>query len=242
MRAPATRPRVDGLRRLFVATLLALSATLAAMAVGGIPLVAGIALAGGVGALVLPSDARRYLARRTLVGLTTIFVAMGVVWMLVHHLPANPPINFEGDRSFPSANRSFIEMLRDDPTDVGVDLDPVGALREYADWLGDLASWDLGDTQYSETVTEGVARTIPISMQLTRDHAELAPAKGVPPLRLISHHALRPAAPTVVAAIVGALFVVICIMVVVNLIADAALVTVDPRLSPSTGNDIASRS
>lgn len=376
-----------GPARVYAATGTALAVTLGAIALGGVPLAVGLLAAGACATAILPDSSRRYLARRALVGLTTVVVAMGVVWFLVHHLPASPPLVFEGDRSFPSANRSFIEMLRDDPTDVRVDFDPVGAMRNYGDWLGDLASWDLGDTQYSETVTEGVARTIPISMQLvlysqliavliavpaalvgarsrgrlsdlaarctalfglslpvfvigpvlvfvfavgefelfgitfgypilpsgrytplgesawghlrsmalpsftlglntaavylvllrsemsqqlTLDHAQLAQAKGVPPAQILRRHALRPAAPTVVAAIaahsavilghlliierifllpgfgdyvliaivrndipaiVGALFVSICILVVVNLLADAALLAVDPRLA-----------
>lgn len=105
--------------------------------------------------------------------------------------------------------------------------------------------------------------------QLGQDHVLLARSKGMPPARILRRHALRPAAPSVVAAIaaqsglvlgnvviverifllpgfgdyvivaigrrdelavVGALFVAAVILAVVNLVADAVLLVVDPRL------------
>ena len=105
--------------------------------------------------------------------------------------------------------------------------------------------------------------------QLMLDHVELARSKGIAPGRIVRHHALRPAAPTVVAAIAaqsglivgnliiierifllpgfgdyvivaiirrdlpavaGAVFVAAAVLAVVNLVADALLLTIDPRL------------
>jgi peptide/nickel transport system permease protein len=105
--------------------------------------------------------------------------------------------------------------------------------------------------------------------QLAQDHVLLARSKGMPPAQILRRHALRPAAPSVVAAIaaqsglvlgnvviverifllpgfgdyvivaigrrdepavVGALFVAAVILAVVNLVADAVLLVVDPRL------------
>lgn len=105
--------------------------------------------------------------------------------------------------------------------------------------------------------------------QLTQDHVLLARSKGLSPGRIVARHALRPAAPSAVAAIaaqsgamlgnvviiehifllpgfgdyvlvaigrrdelavVGGLFVAAMILAVVNLLADAALLAVDPRL------------
>jgi peptide/nickel transport system permease protein len=108
-----------------------------------------------------------------------------------------------------------------------------------------------------------------VLQQLTLDHVQLAKAKGLSPGRIVRRHALRPAAPTVVAAIaaqsglilgnvviveylfllpgfgdyvivaigrrdeaavVGALFVAAVILGAVNLMADALLLVIDPRL------------
>ncbi|MFT7646990.1 MAG: peptide/nickel transport system permease protein [Candidatus Poriferisodalaceae bacterium] len=86
--------------------------------------------------------------------------------MLTHHLPPSPDIKFEGAHGLASANGSFLDLFSDDPLDTTIRFDPGGAMDAYGSWLGDLFSGELGDTQYSETVVDGVSRTIPLSMQL----------------------------------------------------------------------------
>ena len=106
--------------------------------------------------------------------------------------------------------------------------------------------------------------------QLALPHALLARSKGIPPRRIVSAHALRPASPSTIAAIAaqsgavlgnvviveriflfpgfgdytlvaigrrdvlavaGALFVAALVLAAVNLIAEALLLVVDPRIS-----------
>lgn len=344
-----------------MAVALAAVTTFGAMAVGGVPLLAGLVLATGVGLVALPAGPRRYLVRRAGRVVATMVVTMALVWLLVHNYP---------------------DASRQTPTGV------VPAMERYVSWFGSMLLGDLGPSSYSETVTEGVGRTIPISAQLVAysqilavliavpgalvgarlrgravdvgfraiglvglalpifvlgpilaftfgvgeiglfgwsfgvqllptgrytplgaglvdhlrsmalpsvtlalstaatylvllraeilqqlrlDHVTLARSKGVPPGRIVRVHALRPAAPSVVAAVaaqsslllgnlliierifllpgfgdyvlvaigrrddlavVGGLFVAAAILAVINLVADAILLAVDPRLEP----------
>jgi len=348
--------------RLIAVTSLGLLLSLAAVAFGGIPLLAGLVALALLATVLLPARSRRYLLQRLARITATVVVAMALVWILVHN--------------YPDASRTDATGL-------------VPALIHYVAWLGDVVAGDLGGTtSYSETVGQGVSRTVPISLQLlaysqvmaialavpgavlgaryrgrlpdlgaravgilgltvplfvtgvllaqllgvgdvnlggihigfallptgryiplgdgivphvrsmllpsltlalgtaatylvllrsellgqlTLDHVLLARSKGLPPGRIITRHALRPAAPSAVAAIaaqsaamlgnvviiehifllpgfgdyvlvavgrrdelavVGGLFVAAAILAVVNLLADAALIAIDPRLEP----------
>lgn len=108
-------------------------------AFGVLSLRAGLALGLLATIVALPARQRRFMARRFISTLVTIFLAMAVVFLLIHNLP---------------------DASRLDETGF------VAAMRAYGEWLGDLVVGDLGDSSYSETVTEGVARTIPLSFQL----------------------------------------------------------------------------
>ena len=126
-------------RRLFVAVFCALTITVGSIAVGGIPLLAGLGAVSLLALGLLPGGSRRYLLRRAIRVGGTVFVAMAIIWLLVHNYP---------------------DAAREDATGV------VPAMERYVSWIGDLVAGEMGDTQYNETVEEGVSRTIPISMQL----------------------------------------------------------------------------
>lgn len=125
--------------RTLAVTGIGLVMTLLSIAIGGIPLLGGLGLASLLALGVLPGGSRRYLLRRLVRVAGSVFVAMAIVWLLVHN--------------YPDASRS----------------DPTGffpAMSRYGDWLGDVVAGEFGYTQYSETVADGVGRTIPISLQL----------------------------------------------------------------------------
>lgn len=139
--------------RIPLVTLLALVATVGAVALGGVPLLVGLGgLAVGVTAL-MPGGPRRYLLRRLIRVAGSVFLAMALVWLLVHNYP---------------------DSSRQTPTGV------VPAMERYGEWLGDLAVGEMGDTQYSETVGEGVGRTIPLSFQLLAYSQGLALLIAIP--------------------------------------------------------------
>ncbi len=119
--------------------MFALIMTLGSIAIGGVPLLVGLGALSLACLGLLPGGSRRYLLHRfTRVG-GSVFVAMAIIWLLVHNYP---------------------NSAREDSTGL------VPAMERYVEWIGDLVAGEMGDTQYSETVEEGVSRTIPISMQL----------------------------------------------------------------------------
>lgn len=134
-------------------TAIALVATLASVAIGGVPLVVGLGLIVVLAAAALPPGPRRYLRRRAVRIAGTVLVTMAAVWVLVHNYP---------------------DASRDTPAGL------VPAIERYVAWLGDLLVGEMGDSQYSETVVEGVARTIPISAQLMAYSQIIAVLLAVP--------------------------------------------------------------
>jgi len=125
---------------------------LAAMS-GGIPLVVGLGAGLLLTGFTLPPTARRYLLQRLRFVCVTLFVTMGLVWILVH--------NYRDDSRL---------------DDAGI----APALRRYGDWIGGLVSGEMGQSQYSETVGEGIARSLPISFQLLLYSQIIAVALAVP--------------------------------------------------------------
>lgn len=126
-------------RRVLVVTMAAATITLAAVAVGGVPLLFGLGALSLLGIGLLPGGSRRYMIHRLVRVGGSIFVAMAIVWFLVHNYP---------------------DAARQDPTGL------IPAMVRYVSWMGDVVAGEMGDTNYSETVEEGVGRTIPISLQL----------------------------------------------------------------------------
>ncbi len=159
--------------RVLVVTALSVSATFAIVAFGRVPLLVGLLGVAIAGYGLLPGGSQRYLIRRLVRVTASIAIAMAVVWILVYHFPARPPINFTGETGFPGPGGP---QQRQPPEG----FEPVSALRAYVSWLADLPTGNLGDTQYSETVTEGISRTIPISMQLVVYSQLIAGAIALP--------------------------------------------------------------
>ena len=124
-----------------------------AVAVGGVPLAAGLTTVLALALAALPSGPRRYLLRRSWRIVATMLVTMAMIWLLVHNYP---------------------DASRDTPTGI------VPAMERYVGWLAAVVTGELGDSSYSETVGEGVSRTIPISAQLVLDSQILAVAIALP--------------------------------------------------------------
>jgi peptide/nickel transport system permease protein len=103
-------------------------------------LVAFVAVYAAAAALLPAPHGRRLLRRAPAIVLAAV-VAAGVMWVTIRVIPGP-------DR---------VTRL------------PVGqSVREYVEWLGDAVTGDLGFSRgYSEPVVDGLARTIPISLQLT---------------------------------------------------------------------------
>ena len=139
--------------RVLVVTATAVTLTLGAVLIGGIPLLLALAAAIALGAVALPTGPRRYLLRRTTRVVATIFIAMALVWLLVHNFP---------------------DASRQDETGL------VPAMQRYAEWLASLVRGEFGDSSYSETVGCGIGRTIPPSAQLVIYSQTLALAVAVP--------------------------------------------------------------
>ena len=138
-RAPARSIGTPLSRRLFAVAIGALTVTFGSIALGGIPLLVGLGVVSLLALGLLPGGSRRYLVRRAGRVGGTVFVAMAIIWLLVHNYP---------------------DAARQDATGV------VPAMVQYISWLGDVVAGEMGDTQYQETVEEGLSRTIPISLQL----------------------------------------------------------------------------
>ncbi|MGF1595593.1 MAG: ABC transporter permease [Acidimicrobiales bacterium] len=139
--------------RLVAITGLAIVAAVGAVAVGGVPLLAGLGLVAALALAALPGGSRRYLLRRVVQVVGSVFFAMAIVWLLVHN--------------YPDASRL---------DDTGV----VAAMERYIAWIGDVVAGEMGDTQYSETVEAGVSRTIPISLQLLAYSQVMAVVIAIP--------------------------------------------------------------
>lgn len=133
--------------------MVALVVVLGSVVVGGVPLLMGLGALSLLALWLLPGGSRRYLLRRfSRIG-GSVFVAMAIVWLLVHNYP---------------------DASRQDATGL------IPAMESYVSWIGDVVAGEMGDTQYSETVEEGLSRTIPISMQLLAYSQIIAVAIAIP--------------------------------------------------------------
>lgn len=124
-----------------------------AVVIGGVPLLVALGAIAAVALATMPGGSRRYLFRRLGRIGASIFMAMALIWLLVHNYP-------DATRSTPGGF--------------------VPAMERYVSWIGDLVAGEMGDTQYSETVGEGVSRTIPISLQLLAYSQLMALAIAIP--------------------------------------------------------------
>jgi peptide/nickel transport system permease protein len=140
--------------RVMIVTAVASVVTFVSVAIGGVPLIVGLGLLAAICVALLPAESRRYFLRRILRVVATVVTTMAIVWLLVHN--------------YPDASRT---------TPAGV----IPAMSRYGEWLGDLVLGNLGgNTSYSETVGEGLGRTVPISTQLVVYSQILAVITAVP--------------------------------------------------------------
>jgi peptide/nickel transport system permease protein len=136
-----------------VVSSLALVLTVATVAVGGLPFALVLVVAALLVLASLPSSPRRYLLKRIGRVLASIMLSMALVWLLVHN-------------------------YRDDSR-----LDDTGlfpAMVRYVEWISGLVSGEMGSSQYSESVGEGISRSLPISLQLVAYSQILALAISIP--------------------------------------------------------------
>ncbi|MGF1598034.1 MAG: ABC transporter permease [Acidimicrobiales bacterium] len=98
----------------------------------------------------------RYVAFRLMSLLPVMLAVTFLSFIMLNLLPGDPAINILGNGATPEAIAEFREVNRLD--------DPV--VTRYLRWLGDAAKGDLGESPFlREPVRDGLARTLPISLQ-----------------------------------------------------------------------------
>jgi peptide/nickel transport system permease protein len=99
---------------------------------------------------------RRYVAFRLLSLIPVMLSVTFLTFIMLNLLPGDPAANILGQAATPEAIEQFREENRLD--------DPV--VTRYLRWLGDAAKGDLGRSPFlQEDVRDGLARTLPISLQ-----------------------------------------------------------------------------
>ncbi|MGH1490519.1 MAG: ABC transporter permease [Acidimicrobiales bacterium] len=100
---------------------------------------------------------RRYVAFRLMSLIPVMLAVTFTTFIMLSLLPGDPAINILGNGATPEAIEEFRELNRLD--------DPI--TTRYFRWLGAAASGDLGESPFlREPVAEGLARTLPVSLQL----------------------------------------------------------------------------
>lgn len=98
-----------------------------------------------------------YVWRRVLLLVPVVLLVTFFTFMLVSLLPGEAAVNLLGPGATPEAVEELNERM-------GLN-DPV--IPRYFKWLGNAATGDLGESPFlNEPVTEGLGRTMPISLQL----------------------------------------------------------------------------
>lgn len=99
---------------------------------------------------------RRYVAFRLLSLIPVMLAVTFLTFIMLSLLPGDAAVNVLGSGATPEAIEQFTEENRLN--------DPV--LTRYFRWLGDAAKGDLGESPFlGEPVRDGLARTLPISLQ-----------------------------------------------------------------------------
>lgn len=100
---------------------------------------------------------RRYVAFRLLSLIPVMLAVTFLTFIMLNLLPGDPAVNVLGPEATPEAIAEFrVENNLDDPV-----------ITRYLRWLGNAATGDLGESPFlREPVSEGLARTLPISLQL----------------------------------------------------------------------------
>jgi peptide/nickel transport system permease protein len=139
---------------------LAAAVALAVLIVGqllGVPVVLLVVLLLVVFTVAAAQVSRRYVLFRLLSLIPVMLAVTFTTFIMLDLLPGDPAINILGNAASPEAIEEFRELNRLD--------DPV--ITRYLRWLGDAAKGDLGESPFlREPVAEGLARTLPISLQL----------------------------------------------------------------------------
>lgn len=100
---------------------------------------------------------RRYVAFRLLSLIPVMLAVTFLTFIMLNLLPGDPAINILGNAATPESIEQFREENRLD--------DPV--VTRYLRWLGGAAKGDLGESPFlGEPVRDGLARTLPVSLQL----------------------------------------------------------------------------
>ena len=101
---------------------------------------------------------RRYVAFRLLSLIPVMLFVTFFTFIMLNLLPGDPAVNILGQSAAPEAIAEFREEYNLD--------DPV--VLRYLRWLGDAAKGDLGESPFlgNEPVRDGLARTLPVSLQL----------------------------------------------------------------------------
>ncbi len=100
---------------------------------------------------------RRYVAFRLLSLIPVMLAVTFLTFIMLNLLPGDPATNILGQAATPESIAEFREVNRLD--------DPV--VTRYLRWLGDAAKGDLGKSPFlQEEVRDGIARTLPVSLQL----------------------------------------------------------------------------
>lgn len=140
----------------FLAGLACLVIVVAGFAFG-LPLVLVTLLFLLVFTVVAAKISRRYVIFRLLSLIPVMVVVTFSSFVMLNLLPGDPAINALGQGATPEAIAEYREENQLD--------DPV--FLRYFRWIGNAASGDLGESPFlREPISEGLARTLPISLQL----------------------------------------------------------------------------
>jgi peptide/nickel transport system permease protein len=153
---------------------LALSASLVMVMLGATLDITPVFVFLAVLAIALVASARssgRYVYRRVLALIPIVLAVSFFSFSLLSFLPGDVAVNIAG----PGATPEYVEQLR---ADLHLD-DPLPV--RYLHWLSDAAKGDLSTSPFSrEDITDGLARTLPVSMQLMLYAVLLATAVSIP--------------------------------------------------------------
>ncbi len=142
------------------AGFIAVVACVAVFVVGraaGVPLAVILLAMLAIFTMAAAQISRRYVAFRLLSLIPVMLSVTFLSFIMLNLLPGDPAVNVLGPEATPEAIAEFREENRLD--------DPV--IVRYLRWLGDAAQGDLGESPFlREPVSEGLARTLPISLQL----------------------------------------------------------------------------
>jgi oligopeptide transport system permease protein len=113
----------------------------------------------------------RYMIYRVLSMFLTLFIIITITFFLMHAVPGGP-YDYEGQNLSPEAVKALQDKYKLN--------DPI--LKQYADYLREVASFDLGPSYYysGRTVTEVIAQGFPVTFSLSMVSLALVFVLSVP--------------------------------------------------------------